>query len=861
MLLAAGARLGPYEILSPLGAGGMGEVYRARDTRLSREVAIKVLPAELSSDAERLKRFEKEAQSASSLNHPNIVTIYDIGSEGGVSYIAMEKVEGTTLRGLLVSGAMATKKLLQIAPQMAEGLARAHEAGIVHRDLKPENVMVTKDGLVKILDFGLAKLMTARPEGHDDRDLSTETGTSPGMVLGTVGYMSPEQATGEGIDFRSDQFSLGSILYEMATGRRAFRRETRVDTLSAIVHEEPEPIASLNPQAPVLLHWVVERCLAKEPGARYGATGDLARDLATIRDHLSEVVVAIGPSKARPDPRRRWIRAAIAVALLGVLAVGVEVGRRAEKRTPPVFKRLTFRRGIVATARFLGDGETIVYGAAWNGEPWRIFSTRREGAESTLLSLPPGFLQAVSPSGELAVTLVENTRPWAVATGGTLARVPLAGGAPREVLNNVQLADWGPDSSLAAVRSAGPKVRLEYPLGTTLYETTGDIRGVRVSPRGELVAILDNPNRGDDGGSVAVVDRAGNKRTLASGFSSMSGLAWSRDGRELWFAAAGDGIANALHTVSLSGRERILLRTPAPMSVLDVAADGSVLIEEHSTGMRIAGLAPRETRERDLSWLDYSFACDLSPDGKSFAFEESGDGAGGSYRLYLGRTDGSPPTRLFDGTCGSLSADGQWVLSRRFAPKPQDVLVPVRSGNIRPLASDPPSVAGLGFLPDGERIVIAGREAGHGIRLYVEDLSEGHPRPITPEGVGAVRAAKPISPDGRWVFANGPDGRLTMYAVESGEERPVPGVKPADRPLQWAPDGRAIFVMERNDAVFRIVSVDVATGRRDPWKEIVPADPAGFWGITSFFIAEDGRSYVYSYQRTLSDLYMISGLE
>jgi Tol biopolymer transport system component len=839
----------------------MGEVYRARDIRLDREVAVKVLPAELASDAERLKRFEKEARSASSLNHPNIVTIYDIGSEGGVSWIAMEKVEGATLRELMVGGALPNKKLFQIAPQIADGLARAHEAGIVHRDLKPENVMVTKDGLVKILDFGLAKLTTARSEGDDARDLSTETGTSPGMVLGTVGYMSPEQATGGGIDFRSDQFSFGSILYEMATGRRAFRRETRVDTLSAIIHEEPEPIAFLNPQAPAPLRWVVERCLAKEPGARYGATGDLARDLATIRDHLSEAAGTSGPSAARRDPRRRWVRLAIAVGLLGALAAGVEVGRRAERRSPPVFKRLTFRRGIVATARFLGEGEAIVYGAAWNGEPWRVFSTRREGSESTLLSLPPGFLQAASPSGELAVTLVENTRPWAIATGGTLARVPLAGGAPREVLDGVQLADWGPNSSLAAVRSVGPKVRLEYPIGTALYETTGDIRGVRVSPRGDLVAILDNPNRGDDGGSVAVLERTGKRRTLASGFTSMSGLAWSRDGRQVWFAAARDGIANALYTVSLSGRERVLLRTPAPMSVLDVGADGSVLIEEHSTSMRIAGLAPGEIRERDLSWLDYSFACDLSPDGRTFTFDESGDGAGGGYRLYLGRTDGSPPARLFDGTCGPMSADGRWALSRKFAPEPRDFLVPVRSGEVRPLASDASAVAGLGFLPDGEWIVVVSREAGHGLRAYVQDLAGGRRRPITPEGIGPVRASKPISPDGRWVFANGPDGSLAMYAVENGEGRPVPGVKPADRPLQWTPGGRGIFVMERNGSVFDIFSVDVATGRRELWKEIVPTDPAGFWGITSFFIAADGKSYVYSYQRTLSDLYMISGLE
>ena len=323
MTLPSGTRLGPYEVLSPLGAGGMGEVYRARDTRLDREVAVKVLPSELSSDAERLKRFEKEARSASSLNHPNIVTIYDIGAEGGVSYIAMEKVEGPTLRALLVGGALPIKKLFQVAPQIAEGLAKAHEAGIVHRDLKPENVMVTKDGLVKILDFGLAKL-TSRTSGSDEGShLPTMTATTPGVVVGTVGYMSPEQASGLALDFRSDQFALGSILYEMATGKRAFQKKTAIDTLSAILNEEPEPIGAINPQVPAPLRWIVERCLEKEPEGRYVSTRDLARDLATVRDHVSEASLAgIAPAVgARKGIRVR--AAVLGLAFAAAVALGV----------------------------------------------------------------------------------------------------------------------------------------------------------------------------------------------------------------------------------------------------------------------------------------------------------------------------------------------------------------------------------------------------------------------------------------------------------------------------------------------------------------------------------------------------------
>ncbi|PYQ63741.1 MAG: hypothetical protein DMF54_15905 [Acidobacteria bacterium] len=290
-------------MISRLGAGGMGEVWRARDSRLQREVAIKVLPADLGSDAGRLKRFEKEARSASALNHPNIVTIYDIGSSDSVSWIAMELVEGKTLRELLFAGALPVKRVLSIGSQVADGLARAHEAGIVHRDLKPENVMVTKDGRVKVLDFGLAKLTYAGVESGEGTNIATETGTGAGVILGTVGYMSPEQAGGQPVDYRSDQFSFGSILYELLTGKRAFVGKTGVDTLSAILNDEPAPIATINPQVPTPLRWIVERCLAKAAEDRYASTLDLARDLAGIRDHLSETGVTAAVSSATREER------------------------------------------------------------------------------------------------------------------------------------------------------------------------------------------------------------------------------------------------------------------------------------------------------------------------------------------------------------------------------------------------------------------------------------------------------------------------------------------------------------------------------------------------------------------------------
>jgi serine/threonine protein kinase len=291
MSIDPGTRLGSYEILSSLGRGGMGEVYRARDSRLGREVALKVLNPELSSDSERLARFEQEARAASALNHPNIVHIYDVGEADRSHYIAMELVEGTTLRQLLATGPLAEDRLLDVARQLADGLAKAHAAGIVHRDLKPENVMVTADGFVKILDFGLAKLTTLPFELSSD--MATIARTRHGILIGTVEYMSPEQAAGKSADYRSDQFSLGLILYEMATGKLAFHRDTAAQTLASIIENEPPPLSSANPRPPSGLEAVVERCLSKDPAARYQDTRELARALKSLPSS--------GPKSARQE--------------------------------------------------------------------------------------------------------------------------------------------------------------------------------------------------------------------------------------------------------------------------------------------------------------------------------------------------------------------------------------------------------------------------------------------------------------------------------------------------------------------------------------------------------------------------------
>ncbi|MEX0880602.1 MAG: protein kinase [Thermoanaerobaculia bacterium] len=459
MTLASGTRLGPYEIAAPLGAGGMGEVYRAKDTRLGREVAIKVLPAAVASDPERVKRFEKEARAASALNHPNLVTLHDIGSSGGVEYIAMELVDGRTLREILADGVVATKRLLAIAAQVADGLARAHAAGIVHRDLKPENIMVTRDGLVKILDFGLAKLTQPEDLSGATQSPTVSGGTEPGLVMGTIGYMSPEQAVGKPLDFRSDQFALGSILYEMATGKRAFARGSAPETMAAIIRDEPEPIGSLSPLTPTPLRWIVERCLAKNPDDRYASTRDLARDLATLKDRLSETSGS-GIAAASAAPRRSWRR-----ALPWILAAGLAValatrllgpsGRGGPAPGPIRFaitlpESVGFRTGAIFTKTALSpDGQRLAF-----------VGVTREGRK--LLLRPLGSLESEPLEG----TEGAQSPFWSpdghflgFFADGKLKRIDASGGPPQVICEASleTLPTWSPRGDILFSQLDGGK--------------------------------------------------------------------------------------------------------------------------------------------------------------------------------------------------------------------------------------------------------------------------------------------------------------------------------------------------------------------------------------------------------------------
>ena len=865
MPIAAGSLLGPYEVLSPLGAGGMGEVWKARDTRLGREVAIKVLPAEVAADPSRLKRFEKEARSASALNHPNIVTIYDIGSTDSVSWIAMERVEGKTLRELLFAGPIPTRRLLSIAAQIADGLATAHQAGIVHRDLKPENVMVTKEGRVKILDFGLAKLTRREAEGEPSSRLPTETGTSSGVVLGTVGYMSPEQAAGQAVDFRSDQFSFGSILYEMATGKRAFQKGTAVDTLSAILHEDPKPLGEISPEAPAPLRWIVERCLAKDAEDRYAATRDLARDLAGVRDRVSEVsggaqAREAGRSRAKlPRAARTMIAAA---ALLAAAAAGfLAAANRKPRPSAPSFHRLDFQPGEMGYARLTPDGQSAIYGVRGRegGRLETLYQARLDSPEIRRLDLPPADILSISSAGEMAIRLMGPPGP------DMLARVPLAGGVPRHVVEGVPYAsaDWGPDGkSLAIIREVEGRSRLEYPIGKVLTESGTPMCCLRLSRDGREIAFWQDLGLG---ASLAIIAASGGeRRVLTTGWlGSLAAPVWAPDGREVWFSAKQPGEHLALYAVDRARRPRLVARVPGHLELYDVTRDGSVLAGNHTFLISMMGTAPGESKERDLSCLDNSGPVDISSDGKNLLVRELGEGGGPTGAAYLRPTDGSLPVKLGDGLAHALSRDGAWVAVQadwgQPPRKPHFVILPTGAGESRSIANDTlEKIQWANWMPDGKRLVVEGNEPDRRSRLWMQDVTGGKPSPITAEGFSMPQPGNVVSPDGSLVVSASDKGSV-LCPTAGGDPKPIPGWKGGDTVAQWSADGKALFVYRADESPPKVFLLDLATGQRRLWKEIRPADPR-VGEISMVVITPDGSAYAYRNAQMTSHLYVIDGL-
>jgi eukaryotic-like serine/threonine-protein kinase len=840
-------------------------------------VALKFLPAEMAHDRSALERFRREAEAASALNHPNICTIHDIGEEGSRPFIVMELLDGQTLKHKMEGRPLLVDQVVELGIQIADALDAAHSSGIIHRDIKPANLFVTKRGQAKVLDFGLAKLAPARRiadvVGASGMATATAEGllTSPGSTVGTVAYMSPEQVRGEELDARTDLFSFGAVLYEMATGRQAFLGNTSGVIFHAILGQSPAPIRTVNPELPVKLEEVISTALEKDRDLRCQSAAEVRADLKRLkRDLESSRIAAVKPATtegperglppkaaAAPSPRPRALRWAALAALIGLLAgaaAGVFIGKQDWQATPPLYQQLTFRRGIIRAARFAPDGQAIVYSAAWEGKPPNVFLTSSGSLEARALGQPDTELLSISSTGEMALLLHARVT-GAFTISGTLARASIVGGAPREVLESVEWADWSPDGTkLAVVRTVGGRDRLEYPIGKALYETTGWISHPRVSRDGDRVAFLDHPVRGDDRGTVAVVDLAGQKQVLTQEWGSVYGLAWSPSGDEIWFTAGG-----RLSAVNLSGHGRVLLRLPGFFALHDVARDGSVLLAHDDRRRGMIEVAAGEKAERDLSLFDISLPADLSADGKTVLFWEGGLAGGENYSAYLRGTDGSPAVRLGDGEPFALSPDGKWALSTKPTSPSQLFLLPTGAGESKPLPPDGMIHLAARWFPDGKRFLVAGEEPGHGVRLYIEDLAGTKPQPITPEGVDPLQFA--ISPDGKLVAAMGPDQKGYLYSTEKGEPRPIQGFSGGDAPIAWSDDGRFLYIYLPGEPPAEVYKLNPETGQRAPVRELVPFDPAGVYLIEPVLLTPDGKTCVYNYRRVLSTLSLVKGLK
>jgi Tol biopolymer transport system component len=860
-------RIGPYELGSLIGAGSMGEVYRAHDTALHRDVALKVLPPLQAFDPDRVARFRREAQVLAALNHPNIAAVYGLEESGGVNAIALELVEGPTLADRIARGPLPVDEVLAVARQITDALEAAHEKGIIHRDLKPANVKLTNvgrpsqggpDHVVKVLDFGLAKAWEGAPEAQlAAAPTLTVTLDRKRSLLGTPAYMSPEQARGRSLDRRADIWAFGCMLYEMLTGREAFGEETISDTLAHVLERDPDWQA-LPPSTPARVRDLLRRCLQKPVARRLRDIGDARLELDEASTPIAE------PPLVARGRRTLEISAGAAVLAVALLGVGYLAGRD-RGGSAPTFRQVTFRHGAITGARFAVDGRTVVYRAAASGGPPELFLIRPENRQPGAIGLGNAGIYSVSSRGELAIALGCRLN-WGQCLG-TLAQVPITGGPPRPLVKDVIAADWSPDGSQIAVVGVDDSIfRLEYPIDRVLYTPKGWITDARVSPRADRIAFLDHDQLGDTAGSVAVVDLDGRKTALSPGWKSLHGLAWSPDGSEIWFSGSREGKngSSTLHAVSLGGQERTVFSAPGLLKLHDISHDGQrVLLTRGTTRGSIA--AATDGPERDLSWFDYSTVADLSADGKTLLFYEWGEAVGAVPTIFIRGTDGSDAVPLGDGRPLALSPDAKWVAAVQGTDAAaQLVLLPAGTGDARrlPRGSIVEYLDWAVWSRDGRRIFFAGRESAEVRRTYVQDVDGGDPRPVTPEGFVGLA----MSPDERTIAAVDRYGEFYMCAPdESGDPRPLAGYRDGDVPLQWTADGRRLYVREGGNLALRIFLLDISTGRREFWKELVPRDPAVLLDIGTdpgqIRLAPDGKSYAYTYWTFEGALYVAQGLK
>jgi serine/threonine protein kinase len=883
--LDEGARLGPYEITGSIGSGGMGEVYRARDVRLGRDVAVKILPRELAADADRLDRFEQETRAASALNHPNIVAVYDTGWHEGVPFMVTELLEGQPLSERVALGPLSVRKALECAVQAARGLAAAHERGIVHRDLKPANLFLSSQGQVKILDFGLAKL-ARRAEGASLLPAGSAPATAPGLVLGTVGYMSPEQVRGEAVDFRSDQFSFGCVLYELLAGQSPFRRPSAAQTMAAILEAEPTPL-TVGTRVPGPVAWVVERCLTKDREDRYGATRDLARDLELALSRLSE----LSAPTAVPPLRRATRKGGMALLGVALAAAGAAGGwwARSEPAAVPVTRYLTYS-GSDSSPAAAPDGKTVAFSSSRDGQRRIWLKQLATGSEVPVTAGDDDYPRFSPDGSEILFARNEQGRI-------SLQRVSSLGGEPRRVIEDALYGDFSPDGRrIAFLRQFADATGM-----TTLVATGGlDGSGVRelarleggafVHPRwsadGRTLAVSETSLQLGEPTVIALIDaHSGNVRTLPSPGNLgiwPGGLAWGGPDEILCsqpesIVGPQTGIGSRVVALNVASRRmRPLLSSAVTTLMIDVLSPGSLVLEARALrqSLREVALDPAAApRER---WLTRGNAADRQP-------------------VY--------------------SADGEWVVFSSNRSGNLDLWAVSRgSGAVRRLTDDAAQDSDPGFTPAGGLLWSSNR-SGH-FEIWIAEGDGSGARQLTRDGVDAENPV--ATPDGRWILyasANprsrgimkirpdggeatllipgnmilpevSPDGRYLALVADQGSERAalrvariadgepvpfeirlpawIPGGSIDQGRCRWLPSGRGLAFIARNEGGYAVFVQEFAPGTDTSASRRRVAGLEPDVAAESLAISPDGARLTVSYREQLFSLMLaqdVPGLE
>jgi eukaryotic-like serine/threonine-protein kinase len=844
-----------YRIERELGQGGMATVYLAHDLKHDRRVALKVLRAELAAVI-GAERFLAEIKTTANLQHPHILPLFDSGEADGFLYYVMPYVEGESLRDRLSrEKQLPVEEAVRVAREVAEALEYAHEQGVIHRDIKPENILL-HGGHALVADFGIALAVTK---------IGGTRMTETGMSLGTPTYMSPEQAMGEReITPRADVYALGCVLYEMLLGEPPFTGPTAQAVVAKVMTEKPGPIVARRERVPAHVEDAVFTALEKLPADRFASAAEFAAAL-TGTDAGGRGRARARETHVRGGAGRPWLRdwrsrTALGTAAAALVAIGillVRAGRAGSTLDRIAFAQQTFEPQAIFNARFAPDGRTIVYSAALEGNTPHLYVIRPDYPEPSPIGPADTHLLAISSQGDLAVLVGARFIRHRL-FAGTLAQLPLGGGAPRELLGDVREADWSPDgSALAIIHEVGGKDRLEYPVGHVLYESPGYLSDPRVSPRGDEVALFEHPYRWDDRGTVIVVDREGRRTVLSDGYDGLEGIAWSPDGRRVLFAGSFRGFDTEVRAASLRGGAHLLLPSAGPLTMQDVARDGSWLITRDDQQDRIFVRAPGADRDRNLSWLDASQQPLLSADGRVMVFTDAALDAGPNYATMLRRTDGSPVVRLGEGYPSDLSADGRWVLAIVQSAPQQLMLYPTGPGQSRRLDhGEFQSFSAAAFFPDAQRLLVCGNKPGQAPRCYVRPLGDGPLLPVTSEGTDAGF----VSPDGRAVVAHLVSGGYQIVSLAGGAPRAVPGLEANDQIVQWTDDGRALVVCDPNEIPMRVGRVDAVTGRRELLETIAPADRSGLLSLVGLSLARDPHVYAYQTREYVSHLFTVEGV-